>query len=274
MLSYQHGYHAGNFADVHKHFILSAMLQSLTRKDKPFSYLETHAGRALYDFTEEQAQKTLEYQQGIARLWQGTIESTGYMAAVRSFNQDALLQYPGSPCIAQYFSRESDRLSLMELHPAESMALKRQFRNSKNIAVHNRDGYEGVAALLPPKPNRGMVLIDPSYEEKSEYDQVVVFLKKALKQWRNGSFAIWYPLLEANRWKSMKHKLQRSGLRNILCSEIEVDSADSGGMYGSGMLLINPPWPLEQVLQEQMPDITKALKQNAEVCRLEWLVPE
>lgn len=278
MLSYLHGFHAGNFADVHKHYILCCMLEALTRKDKPFCYLETHSGRAIYDFKDAQAQKTLEFEQGISRFFPaapaGSDQIGSYLKTVAAFNQGELEQYPGSPCIAQNFARDADKLMLMELHPTEAKALKQQFFRDKRVAVHNRDGYEGVSSLLPPKPNRGMVLIDPSYEDKSEYDQVVDFLKKSLKQWSNGSYAIWYPLLEANRWKSMKHKLQRSGIRNILCSEIEINPSDAGGMYGSGMLLINPPWPLEQKLTEVMPWLCGQLAQGSSENRLTWLVPE
>ncbi len=275
MLSYLHGFHAGNFADVHKHFTLCCMLEALTRKEKPFCYLETHSGRALYEFNDPQALKNREFEHGISRLWpksEGKINL--YLQAVAAFNRVALRTYPGSPCIAQHFARASDKLMLMELHPSEAQALKQQFFTDKRVAVHNRDGYEGVQALLPPKPNRGMVLIDPSYEEKGEYDQVVQFLQKATKHWSNGSYAIWYPLLEANRWKTMKNKLQRSGIRNILCSEIEVNPVEAGGMYGSGMLIINPPWPLEHTLAEAMPGVTEQLKQGASQCRLEWLVAE
>ena len=254
MLSYLHGFHAGNFADVHKHFTLCCMLQALTRKEKPLCYLETHSGRALYEFNDPQAQKTREFEQGISRLWEHAPDGLDvYLQTVAAFNDTELQQYPGSPCIAQHFAREADKLMLMELHPTEAKALKQQFHADKRVAIHNRDGYEGVLSLLPPKPNRGMVLIDPSYEDKQEYDQVVEFLLKASKRWVNGCYAVWYPLLEANRWKSMKHKLQRSCIRNVLCSEIEVNQSDDGGMYGSGMLIINPPWPLEQRLKEVIP---------------------
>ncbi len=276
MLSYQHGYHAGNFADVHKHLILSMMLQSLTRKDKPLSYLETHSGRAMYDLTDAQAQKNQEFQSGISKLWKAGLTGTEvYCDAVSAKNDTAeLLFYPGSPSLAQHFARANDKLMLMELHPQESQVLKRHFRQDSRVAVHQRDGYEGVLAMLPPKPNRGMVLIDPAYEDKSEYDQVVAFIKRAKQLWPNGSYAIWYPLLEANRWKSLKHKLQRTSIRNILCSEIEINPADAGGMYGSGMLMVNPPWPLEDSIRAAMPGVLSKLAEGAAADRLEWLAPE
>ena len=276
MLSYLHGYHAGNFADVHKHLILSMMLQSLTRKDKPLSYLETHSGRAMYDLSDERAQKNQEFQSGISKLWNTDLKGSAvYRDAVAAHNVGEELKfYPGSPSLARHFAREKDKLMLMELHPRESEVLKSYFRQDSRVAVHQRDGYEGVMAMLPPKPNRGMVLIDPAYEDKSEYDQVVAFIKKAKQLWPNGSYAIWYPLLEANRWKSMKHKLQRSSIRNILCSEIEINPADAGGMYGSGMLIVNPPWPLEDNIQAAMPAVLSTLAEGAAIDRLEWLAPE
>jgi 23S rRNA (adenine2030-N6)-methyltransferase len=138
------------------------------------------------------------------------------------------------------------------------------------VAVHHRDGYEGVLSLLPPKPNRGVVLIDPAYEVKQEYQQLVKFVGKAIKRWPNGCFAIWYPLLPAGLWQSMKSELAASGIRNILCSELEIAPAEGErGMYGSGMLVINPPWQLDTTLEQVSP-----WQQGKGHWRVEWLVPE
>ncbi|MGB2130891.1 MAG: 23S rRNA (adenine(2030)-N(6))-methyltransferase RlmJ, partial [Marinobacterium sp.] len=181
MLSYQHGFHAGNFADVHKHLLLTLLLQALNRKAKPWSYLETHGGRARYDLGGEQASKTGEYRDGIARLWQRPAPESirAYLAQVEAVNDAALACYPGSPLLAAQLAREHDCISVMELHPAEADALKAVFRQDERVAVHHRDGYEGVLSLLPPKPNRGVVLIDPSFEVKQEYTELVTFINKA-----------------------------------------------------------------------------------------------
>lgn len=277
MLSYQHGFHAGNFADVHKHLILTLLLQALNRKTRPWSYLETHGGRARYELSGEQAVKTGEYQQGIARLWHQPVpeEVQPYLDQVAAVNNSELQTYPGSPLITAQMARAEDRISVMELHPAEAEALKRVFRRDTRVAVHQRDGYEGVLALLPPKPNRGVVLVDPAYEVKKEYQQVVRFVSKALRRWPNGCLAIWYPLLPAGLWQQMKADLVATGIRKVLCSELEVTAAEGGrGMYGSGMLLINPPWQLDTALEQLSPWLQAELQQGEGQWRVEWLVPE
>lgn len=277
MLSYQHGFHAGNFADVHKHLTLVLLLQALNRKAKPWSYLETHGGRAQYDLHGDQAAKTGEFQQGIARLWRQSVPEAvqPYLEQVEAVNGKALQHYPGSPLIAAQLARADDQISVMELHPAEAEALKQVFRQDGRVAVHHRDGYEGVLSLLPPKPNRGVVLIDPAYEVKQEYQQLVRFVGKAIKRWPNGCFAIWYPLLPAGLWQKMKSELAASGIRNILCSELEVTAtAGERGMYGSGMLVINPPWQLDTTLERVSPWLQATLQQGEGHWRVEWLVPE
>ncbi|MBV0933903.1 23S rRNA (adenine(2030)-N(6))-methyltransferase RlmJ [Marinobacterium weihaiense] len=279
MLSYQHGFHAGNFADVHKHLLLTLLLQSLNRKAKPWSYLETHGGRARYDLDSEQARKTGECQGGIARLWQRPAPEAvqGYLDQVASVNQERLATYPGSPLLAAQLAREADNIQIMELHPAEAEALKGVFRQDARVAVHHRDGYEGVLSQLPPKPNRGVVLIDPSFEVKQEYADLVKFIVKANRRWPNGCLAIWYPLLPAGLWQLMKRDLVATGIRNMLCSELEIAAADGvRGMYGSGMLVINPPWQLDQTLDEVSPWLAEQLQATAGsgTSRVEWLVPE
>lgn len=279
MLSYQHGFHAGNFADVHKHLLLTLLLQALNRKAKPWCYLETHSGRARYDLAGDQAQKTGEYRTGIARLWQRPAPAPvqAYLDQVVQLNGERLSVYPGSPLLAARLARAEDRISLMELHPAEAQALKAVFREDRRVAVHHRDGYEGVLSQLPPKPNRGLVLIDPAFEVKQEYAQLVRFLVKAHRRWPNGCFAIWYPLLPAGLWRDMKAALVATGIRKVLCSELEVAAAEGErGMYGSGMLVINPPWQLDQTLAEVSPWLAEQLQTEAGSgrWRLDWLVPE
>lgn len=278
MLSYLHGFHAGNFADLHKHHLLVCLLSALNRKAKPWSYLETHAGKAFYSLNSVESTKTAEYRQGIARLWQanGVPESIGtFLQQVRLLNTNGALEYyPGSPALAAGMMREKDQLHLMELHPGEAQQLKRAFASRSDVGVHHRDGYEGVMSLLPPKPNRGLVLIDPSYEVKTEYDQVAAFLPNALKRWPNGCFVVWYPLLSAGRWKMMLEQLRRKGIRNILCSELQIGAVEEQGMYGSGMLIINPPWQIDDVLMMSEPWLADLLAQrDGSGHRLYWLAP-
>jgi len=274
MLSYQHGFHAGNFADLHKHSVLVALIEALNRKAKPWSYLETHSGRALYDLADDQAQKTGEYRAGIARVWNGAAPAVlkPYLDQVRRVNAGPeLSHYPGSPTIVAGMARADDRIRLMELHSAEVEVLRQVFRNDERVAVHHRDGYEGVNALLPPTPKRGLVLIDPSYEVKTEYAQVVRFLRKAQRRWPNGIFAIWYPLLAANRWQTLVQEVAEAGQGALLRSELRVAAEDSGGMYGSGMLVLNPPWQLDRQLEAMLPALAQALNLDAQAVTLEWL---
>lgn len=277
MLSYQHGFHAGNFADLHKHLVLTLLLESLNRKAKPWSYLETHSGRALYDLSDDQARKTGEYRRGIARIWQGDCPEPLklYLEQVQRVNSGAVLtRYPGSPTIAAGMARDDDRIRLMELHPAEVEALRQVFAGDERVAVHFRDGYEGVGALLPPTPRRGLVLIDPAYEVKDEYAQVVRFLTKAQRRWPTGMFAIWYPLLAANRWQVMVEEVAAKAEGAVLRSELRAAAADSGGMYGSGMLVINPPWQLDLQLEQAVPMLAECLDcVSADAVRVDWLTP-
>jgi len=285
MLSYLHGFHAGNFADVHKHLLLCLLLQALNRKSKPWSYLETHSGSALYDFEDSRALKTAEFRDGIARLWEREALPEAlapYLEQVRQQNPDGRLRYyPGSPTLAAGMARADDRIRLMELHPNEVVALKQLFRNDERVAVHHRDGYEGVLSLLPPTPKRGLVLVDPAYEVKEEYRQVVGFIAKAMKRWPTGIYAIWYPLLTANRWQQLLEGLRRSGIRAILRAELAIAEAGAEhGMYGSGMLIINPPWQLDQQLATLLPELLALLEPTAPGTKprgstlVEWLVEE
>jgi 23S rRNA (adenine2030-N6)-methyltransferase len=279
LLSYQHGFHAGNFADVHKHLTLSFLLESLNKKNKPWCYFETHAGTAYYDLTSEQANKTAEYKEGIESIYQAPLGELfdRYLGHVKSINPDPqeLNYYPGSPWIAAKESRDGDKIALMELHPTEYQLLKGRFSSNDNVAVHNRDGYEGVASLLPPKPNRGLVLIDPSYEVKSEYVQVASFIKKASQRWRNGCYAVWYPLLKSGNHREMLHKLKFAEVGPILRSEFYVKSADDQRMYGSGMLIVNPPWQLDEKLQSVSKILYKHLaEEGATQPLVDWLVAE
>lgn len=282
MLSYQHGYHAGNFADVHKHCILAVLISALNQKNKPWSYLETHAGSAFYNLQAEQAQKTFEYETGIGRLWAldaAPAAIAPYLVCVRSVNSrdgaGELISYPGSPTLAADLAREDDRLSLMELHPAEYQRLRRYFSGEKQVAVHHRDGYEGVYSLLPPKPNRGLVLIDPSYEVKSEYDQVVEQVRKFVARWPNGCFAIWYPILAAENHLRMLSRFEALGLRKLFVSQLWVKPEPCERMCGSGMLLINPPWQSDQAIGEVCEFLFKQLAdKGARPPQNLWRVPE
>ncbi|MBO6562724.1 MAG: 23S rRNA (adenine(2030)-N(6))-methyltransferase RlmJ [Nisaea sp.] len=251
MLSYQHGYHAGCLADVHKHGALAALLTHLGEKPKPLSYLETHAGRAVYDLSAPEAEKTGEAKAGILRLMaEGAIPEEQPLAkAIRMTGQQFGPEfYPGSPLIAAQLLRSDDVLHLMEMHPEEHKALKRAMRRHK-AHIHRRDGYEGVLAISPPTPRRGMVLIDPSYEIKSEYLRAADFVIALHAKWPEATIMLWYPILQAGLHEAMAERLISSDLPDAIRREIRFRLAPGApGMRGSGLIIVNTPWGVGEAL--------------------------
>lgn len=245
MLSYQHAFHAGNLADLHKHALLAWMLDYLTAKPKALSYLETHSGRGLYDLGSDAARKTGEAEAGITRaLAEGWLPQDHpllrALASVRSFyGPDA---YPGSPLIAEALLRQEDTLHLAELHPAEMAALEQVVLFAK---LHHQDGFAMANALCPPMPRRGMLLIDPSFEVKDDYETIPRFVAKIAQKWNVGIIALWYPLLVDGRHGAMMRALQQQ-FPEALRHEVHFRPARAGhGMIGSGMFVVNPPYGIE-----------------------------
>lgn len=250
MLSYQHGFHAGGFADVHKHTALCLLLDHLLRKPAPFCVIDSHAGRGLYDLTGPQAQKTGEWRQGIGRFGNSVPLNGGlrrYLKIVRGFNGTVGMQvYPGSPMIAARMMRQTDRLILVEGHPAEHDALVREVRGDQRIHVHRRDSFEALPALVPPAERRGLVLIDPSYEIKSEYERLPGIVAAVLRRWANGIVAIWYPILP-----ELRHEPLLAGIEALpqpsLIAELTGPEPERG-LFGTGLVVINPPWQFDENL--------------------------
>ncbi len=236
MLSYQHGYHAGNAADLHKHIVLAELLALLTAKPRGITYLETHAGRGLYDLTAPEALKTGEAAAGIARVDIAPASPYGRaLAETRArYGADA---YPGSPLIARLLTRPQDRLALMELHPAEHAALRAALAG-EGVAIHHRDGREGALALAPFTPRKGLALVDPSYEVKSEYAETAAFARRLIAKWPQATALIWYPLLPAGRHADL---LAGLGPLPHRIDEVRFAPAPARGMTGSGLALINAP---------------------------------
>lgn len=244
MLSYQHAYHAGNLADLHKHALLAGALDYLTRKDKPLSYLETHAGRGLYDLTASEAQKTQEAGQGITRAlaesWlQENHPLMQALTAIRALRGGT--SYPGSPLIAAHFLRSDDHAHLAELHPAEFAALRRV---AGFAALHQQDGFQMAQAVCPPDPRRGLLLIDPSYEIKTDYATIPRQIGLISRKWNVGVIALWYPILTDHRHLGMTAQLV-TDFPDALISEVTFPPTRAGhSMVGSGMWVLNPPWGL------------------------------
>lgn len=269
MLSYRHGFHAGNHADVLKHFVLVQTLQYMCQKDAPFWYVDSHAGGGAYDLGSDQATKLGEFHDGIERLWQRDDlpeALADYVNVVRALNRSGKLkQYPGSPWIANHLLRESDKLRLFELHSNESRVLQRLFKDAgRRTQVTAMDGYTGLKAVLPPPPKRAVVLIDPSYETKDDYRNVAAAMQEAIKRFATGTYAIWYPQLARTESRLLPEKLKALPVNSWLHATLKVHkpSKDGFGMAGSGMFIVNPPWTLYETLQTTLPWLSEVLAQG------------
>ena len=266
MLSYRHGYHAGNHADVLKHIVLIQLARYMGQKDKLFTYVDTHAGGGTYDLESAFASKLGEYREGIRRLWEtkGLPAAVAeYVSEVRALNPDGRLRrYPGSPWIAARVLREQDRLRLFELHSKETRLLAECFKDAgKRVVVEPCDGFAGLKAVLPPPSRRGLVLIDPSYEEKQDYERVFQGVKDALVRFPGGTYAVWYPELTRREAFELPTRLKRLPAKSWLhvALRVKAPAKDGFGMYGSGMFVLNPPWTLHATLVETMPWLAGAL---------------
>ncbi|CCJ90359.1 23S rRNA (adenine(2030)-N(6))-methyltransferase RlmJ [Cronobacter turicensis] len=280
MLSYRHSFHAGNHADVLKHTVQSLIIESLKEKDKPFLYLDTHAGAGRYLLSGEHAERTGEYLEGIARIWQRDdlpAELEPYISAVSHFNRSGQLRYyPGSPLIARQLLRPQDSLQLTELHPSDFPLLRGEFQKDERARVERADGYQQLKSKLPPASRRGLILIDPPYEIKTDYQAVVQGINEGYKRFATGVYALWYPVVLRNQIKRMMNDLESTGIRRILQIELAVrPDSDQRGMTASGMVVINPPWKLEQQMATLLPWLHKALvPAGTGHTTLKWVVPE
>jgi len=279
MLSYRHAFHAGNFADVLKHWVLIECIEYLKLKDKPFVYYDTHAGPGMYSLDSEFAQKTQEFETGIAQIWNDPDlpeALQAYCELVKSLNDaQSLLQYPGSPGIAKWQLRETDRLILSELHSTEHAALSENFAHDKRTEVWKEDGFNRTLKRLPPNERRALILIDPPYELKADYERVVEFLAAAHRKFAQGIYALWYPVVDRDRIEKLEDALQRSGIRNIVLFELGIEAdTDGRGMTSSGMIVINPPWTLQKRIDSGINYLVEKLGKGGGFSRSERLVDE
>lgn len=280
MLSYRHAFHAGNYADVLKHLVLTRIVTHLTKKPGPVCYIDTHAGAGGYSLVSSEAKKTDEFSQGIGLLWGQKKLPTAlaeYRELVARFNQGpSLKHYPGSPWLARQLLRKQDRLELCELHPKDHPLLAKQFAGERRVKCHFDDGFKRSLGLVPPIERRGLVLIDPSYEVKHDYDKVVSHIKALHKRFATGTYALWYPLVDVARIKRMEQAFVSSGMRNVELYEVSLtrDHAQPG-MTGSGMIVVNPPWTLKQDVREALEWFGPQISDNGQALyRISELVPE
>ncbi len=269
MLSYRHAFHAGNHADVLKHLILLQIAQYMGEKPAAFWVIDTHAGAGRYALDSAQANKLAEWRDGVGRLWDAKSlppAAVDYLDFVKMLNPDGQLRhYPGSPWLAGQLLRDGDRLRLFELHSTDIQYLQDCFKGAgRKVQIANSDGFAGLKALLPPPPRRALVLIDPSYETKPDYANLIKAMQEALKRFATGTYAIWYPMLSKIESRQLPGRLKGLGAKNWLHATLEVraPSPDGIGMYGSGMFIINPPWTLEKTLHETLPALTSLLAQG------------
>jgi 23S rRNA (adenine2030-N6)-methyltransferase len=268
MLSYRHAFHAGNHADVLKHWVYSLVLDYFNQKDKPYWVIDTHAGAGVYRLDSAVANKTAEYLAGIAKLQQAAAPEAfaSYLQAIASTHDNSGKDtYPGSPCIADHFLRADDKLRLFELHPADAALLEQQFSARKRqVLIQAKDGFEGIKACLPPASKRAMALIDPPYEVKDDYLRVVDCIKDSLKRFATGTYLIWYPRLQRPEPQLMLDKLRSLNTDYLhICLDVQQASADGFGMHGSGMWVINPPWTLRHSVEPQLDWLAQTLAQDA-----------
>lgn len=275
-MNYRHVYHAGNFADVIKHAILALIIEYLKRKETPLMVLDAHAGLGVYDLSSIQAQKTGEWQGGIGRLWNQDIPEslTPWMNVVRSFNPGGEVSvYPGSPKLVQWLMRSEDRLVLVEKHPDDHDTLAQEFRRDARVHVHLADAYAQLKASVPPPERRGLVLIDPPYEEKDEYQKLLRGLSNALKRWPTGIYCIWYPIKARAQIDGFLDGLKHLPLPPTLVTELMLRGGDDPfRLNGCGLVILNPPWILEDALKQMLPFLVQTLTDGNGGFRVEWLV--
>lgn len=265
LLENRHAFHAGNHADVLKHYVLGLVLEYTKQRDKPFWYIDTHAGAGMYQLTDGYAAQNAEFEQGIAKLI--AAESlpkplADFVSQIKSFNTNSLDFYPGSPMIAQDFLRADDKMRLFELHPNDYKLLIENFKGStKQTKIEMQNGFTGIKTCLPPPIRRAVVLVDPPYEDKQDYQHVVNMIKDSLARFATGTYIIWYPLLQRPEPLDMIADLMDLNVPNWLNVEmtIHAPSAEGFGMHGSGLFIVNPPWTLPKMLEETMPTLTQLL---------------
>jgi 23S rRNA (adenine2030-N6)-methyltransferase len=279
-MNYRHVFHAGNFADVHKHAVLTALLLRLRQRQKPMCYVESHAGAGVYRLDSLQARRSAEFATGIGRLATvapGNAALAIYLQVVAALpeNAVALSAYPGSPLIAAGLLGEADRLVLAERQQDEADALRYLFRHDHRVAVHCRDGWEALGALLPPAPRRGLLLIDPPYEAHDDFRRVVSGMIQARRRWPVGVLAAWYPIKDRRGLHSFYRELAGAGLGSLLRTEFLLRRDDNpAGLNGSGMVVAGPPWGIEAQLGELLAELADLLaQQGAPGPRVDWLAP-
>jgi 23S rRNA (adenine2030-N6)-methyltransferase len=267
-MNYRHVFHAGNFADVFKHAILTRILLHLNEKPQPYRVIDTHAGAGLYDLSGSLANRTGEWRDGIGRLMpEGGAPAVGdllkpLLDAVAAHNRSGKLRtYPGSPAVALSVMRPQDRLTACELEPHAAAALTRNLHGDKRATAIEIDGFAALKAYLPPAERRGLVLIDPPFEDKEEFSRLVAVLEAALRKWPTGIYAIWYPVKDAAAPAFVK-SIRRLGIPKVLRAELHIAAPQADKLTACGLLTINPPWRLASEFDRLLPELVERLRRD------------
>jgi 23S rRNA (adenine2030-N6)-methyltransferase len=279
-MNYRHAFHAGNHADVFKHIVLTRLIALMSRKEQPFAYIDTHAGLGLYDLRGDQATRTGEWLEGIARLWQATDRPSltdDYVKVINRLNAEGELRYyPGSPELARRLMRQQDRVLLNEKHPDDGQLLKDNMKKDPRVAVHLGEGWHVPRALLPVAEKRAVMLIDPPFEQLDELQRCAKAMKETIGRMRQTVAAIWYPIKDDSRaLKRFYQELTSSGAPKLLRVELLVHPLDTPqSLNGSGLVISNPPWGLEEELNTLMPWLANLLGQSQGGWKMDWLIAE
>jgi 23S rRNA (adenine2030-N6)-methyltransferase len=282
-VNYRHAFHAGNFADVVKHIALTRILAYLMRKDAPFRIIDTHAGLGLYDLMGNEAQRTGEWSEGIAKLYETPLTGEAatlakpYLDAVAAVNPDGGLRfYPGSPLIARHMMRQQDRMFALELHPDDFAGLSANFAGDIQVRTTRIDGWAALGTHLPPKEKRGLVFIDPPFEEKGEFDRIVDHLARAHARWPTGTYAIWYPLKDPAETARFHLGLRETGIAKILRIELALRApSNPPRLNGTGLIVVNPPYLLEAEMKTLLPQLSERLSPAAtRAWAVDWIAGE
>jgi 23S rRNA (adenine2030-N6)-methyltransferase len=279
-MNYRHAFHAGNFADVLKHAVLARILVHLAEKPAAFRVIDTHAGAGLYDLSGAEAQRTGECREGIGRLTGARLSPAvrdllaPYLRALSAFNAGEIVNYPGSPLIACSLMRPQDRLVACELEPNAARSLSENLRRDARAKALAIDAWTALNAYVPPKERRGVVLIDPAFEQPDEFERLAAALGGAYRKWRTGIYLVWFPIKNRNASGDFLRRIAESGIHKVLTVELQVAPPDAERLTACGLLVINPPWRLEDELKTLLPALASAVSAGNGRFRLDWLAGE
>ena len=280
-MNYRHAFHAGNFADVHKHAVLARILLHLRGKPAAFRVIDTHAGAGRYDLLGAEASRSGEWREGVAQFWEAGRKGAShpllapYLDVLAAFNPDGKLRvYPGSPLIAAHLLRPQDRLIACELEPRSAALLAGALRGEARAKALAIDGWTALGAYVPPKERRGLVVVDPPFEDAADFMRLPNALAAAHRKWPTGIYMLWYPITERGAPDALARQFKKLGVPNILRSELALGPPREGaGLVGSGLIVVNPPFTLQADLQSLMPALGRILSPKATI-RTDWLAPE